>query len=274
MQPLLSVRRTGRAERFSKQKKGAKKPEGPLLPAECFSGKDAAFGNGLHCLGDLPGGHGQGKADVAFARGAKAGARGAQHAAFFHQVHAEIHAAGVLGRDGRPDEHAAVAVGHIPADGAQAAAQGVPALLVDGALIPDHVQGAGEGGDGRLLDGQEHPEVDLPPQPAESRHHVGPPHQEADPRPGDVEALGQAEELHPHVHGAGGVEQAVALGPVKDDVAVGVVVDQEDVVLLGEGHQLLVEGGGAHAAHGVGGQGDDHILGPAGDVLRNVLYIG
>src|SRR5699024_10356453 len=30
----------------------------------------------------------------------------------------------------------------------------------------------------------------------------------------------------------------------------------------------------AHAAHGVGGQGDDHIVGPAGNVLGDVLYIG
>src|SRR5699024_7021594 len=88
------------------------------------------------------------------------------------------------------------------------------------------------------------------------------------------EALGQAEELDAHVHGAGGVEQAAALRAVKDDVAVGVVVDEEDIVLFGEGHQLLVQGRVAHAAHGVGGQGDDHILGPAGDALGDVLYIG
>ena len=78
---------------------------------------------------------------------------------------------------------------------------------------------------GRLLHGQEHTEIDLAPQPPEGRHHIRPAHQEADAGAGDIEALGQAEELHAHVHGAGGVEEAVAHRAVKDDVAVSVVVD-------------------------------------------------
>ena len=95
-------------------------------------------------------------------------------------------------------------VGDIPADGPQAAAEGVPALLVDGALVFHHVQRPGEGCDGSLLDRQEHAEINLAPQPPEGSHHVGAAHQETDPGAGDVKALGQAEELHAHIHGAGG----------------------------------------------------------------------
>lgn len=123
-------------------------------------------------------------------------------------------------------------VRHIPANGTQAAAQSVAALLVQAALRFYHVQRAGQGGDGGFLHRQEHAEIDLAAQLFKGGYHVPPAHKKADAGTGDVEAFGQAEELHAHIHGTRRIEEAVAHGPVKDNVAVGVIMDDENVILL------------------------------------------
>ena len=99
-----------------------------------FLVQDTACLDGLHRLGNALRRQGEGKAYVAFAQRAKAGTRRAQHTALFHKVKTEVHALCVLCRDGCPHEHAAVTVRHIPANGTQAAAQSVAALLVQAAL--------------------------------------------------------------------------------------------------------------------------------------------
>ena len=197
-----------------------------------FLVQDTACLDGLHRLGNALRRQGEGKAHVAFAQRAKAGTRRAQHTALFHKVKTEVHALCVLCRDGCPHEHAAVTVRHIPANGTQAAAQSVAALLVQAALRFYHVQRAGQGGDGRFLHRQEHAEIDLTAQLFKGGYHVPPAHKKADAGTGDVEAFGQAEELHAHIHGTRRIEEAVAHGPVKDNVAVGVVVDDENVILF------------------------------------------
>ena len=77
--------------------------------------------------------------------------------------------------------------GDVPADGTQAAAEGVPALLVDGALVLHHVQGPGEGMQmAAFWTGRNMPKSIWPRKPAEGSHHVGAAHQEADPGASDV----------------------------------------------------------------------------------------
>ena len=162
-----------------------------------------------------------------------------------------------------------MAVGHIPADAAQTAAQGVAAALVLAALALHAVQRAGQGCNGDLLNGQEHAEIDLGAQLFAGGDDIAPPHQKADARARDVEALAQGEELHRAFLGARRVEDAAAVGTVKDNIAVGVVVHQQNVVLTAESDDLGVELRRADAAHGVGGQADQHELGSVGHVLRD-----
>ena len=167
-----------------------------------------------------------------------------------------------------------MAVGHIPADAAQTAAQGVAAALVLAALALHAVQRAGQGSDGNLLNGQEHTEIDLGAQLFAGGDDIAPPHQKADARARDVEALAQREELHRAFPGTRRVEDAAAVGTVKDNIAVGVVMYQQNVVLTAEIDDFGVELRRADAAHGVGGQADQHELGPAGHVLRDGGDVG
>ena len=167
-----------------------------------------------------------------------------------------------------------MAVGHIPADAAQTAAQGVAAALVLAALALHAVQRAGQGSDGDLLNGQEHTEIDLGAQLFAGGDDIAPPHQKADARARDVEALAQREEFHRAFPGTRRVEDAAAVGTVKDNIAVGVVMYQQNVVLTAEINDFGVELRRADAAHGVGGQADQHELGPAGHVLRDGGDVG
>ena len=172
-------------------------------------------------------------------------------------------------RDRRPDEHGAFGVGDVPADGAQAGAEGVAAGLVVFALLLDHVGRAGQSGDGGFLDREEDAEVDLTPHLAERRDDVRPADEEAHSGAGDVEGLRQAEELGADVDGTVILQEAAALHAVEDDVRVGVVVEQQDVIFLREGDELFVDLIVADAAHRVRRQGDDHELRPLRDVFRN-----
>ena len=52
-------------------------------------------------------------------------------------------------------------------------------------------------------------------------------------------ALGQAEELHPHVFGARDLEEAGGLVVVEDQVGVGEIVDHQHVVRLANCHDAL-----------------------------------
>ena len=236
---------------------------------------DQAAGlHGGHGLADFFDGEGQRKADIAFPGGAEAGAGGADDAGLLDEGQAEVHAVRIALRHGGPDEHRTVAVRDVPADGAQAAAQGIAAALVLGALGTDSLTRAGQGRDGRLLDRDEHAEINLGAQFLAGSHDVGAAHQEADPRTGHIEALAEREELHRAVPGAGDVEDAVAFGAVKDDVAVSVVVDEKDLVPVAEIHDLAVDFRRADTADRVGGQRDDHVLGAAGDLLGDFADVG
>ena len=119
-----------------------------------------------------------------------------------------------------------MAVGYVPADAAQAAAQGVAAGLILAALAFYAVQRAGQGGDGGFLHRQEHAKVDLGAQLFAGGNHIRAAHQKADARAGHVEALAQGEELHRALLGSRRIENAAAVGAVKDDIAVGVVMHQ------------------------------------------------
>ena len=167
-----------------------------------------------------------------------------------------------------------MAVGHLPADGTQPATQGIPAALILGALGFDRFQWTGEGGDGGLLDGNEHPEINLGAQLFAGGHHIGAAHQKADAGAGDVEALAQREELHRTALCAGNVEDAVALSAVKDDVAVGVVMDEKDVIRVTEIHDFLINFRRSYAAHRVGGERHNHVFGLAGDFGGDVGHMG
>lgn len=117
------------------------------------------------------------------------------------------------------------------------------------------VQRAGQGSNGDLLNGQEHTEINLGAQLFAGGDDIAPPHQKADARARDVEALAQREELHRAFPGARGVEDAAAVGTVKDNIAVGVVMYQQNVVFTAEIDDFGVELRRADAAHGVGGAG-------------------
>ena len=148
------------------------------------------------------------------------------------------------------------------------------ASIVLAALALHAVQRAGQGSDGDLLNGQEHTEIDLGAQLFAGGDDIAPPHQKADARARDVEALAQREELHRAFLGTRRVEDAAAVGTVKDNIAVGVVMYQQNVVLTAEIDDFCVELRRADAAHRVGGQADQHELGPAGHVLRDGGNVG
>ena len=167
-----------------------------------------------------------------------------------------------------------MAVGNVPADRAESAAECVSAILVHLLLRLDRVERTAQCRDRRLLQGQEHTEVDLTAQLAESCHHVAAANQKADSAAGHVEALGQAEKLHADIHRAGRVKEAVPLHAVENNVAVCVVMNDEHIVLLGKCHDLLVQFGRTHAAHGVGRQRNDHVLRSAGNLLGDVRNAG
>ena len=104
-------------------------------------------------------------------------------------------------------------VGSLPANGLQAVAQCIPALLVEQALALNRVARAGERGNGRVLLGQEHAKVHLAAELARGSHDVLAPHQKREAGAGHVEGLGEREELHAHVKRAGVVEEAPASRP-------------------------------------------------------------
>ena len=114
-----------------------------------------AGGDGCDRLADALYRQGQGKTDVPLTAGAKVEARRADNACLVDQFQAEGHAVGVAGGQRGPHKHAAVAVRYVPADAAQAAAQGVAAGLILAALAFYAVQRAGQGGDGGFLHRQE-----------------------------------------------------------------------------------------------------------------------
>ena len=165
-------------------------------------------------------------------------------------------------------------VRHIPANGTQAAAQSVAALLVQAALRFYHVQRAGQGGDGGFLHRQEHAKVDLGAQLFAGGDHIRTAHQKADARASHVEALAQGEELHRALLGSRRIENAAAVGAVKDDVAVSVVMHQQNIVLTAEINQLSVQLRRADAAYRVGRQADQHKLCLAGHFLGDGGHIG
>ena len=96
-----------------------------------------------------------------------------------------------------------------------AAAQSVAALLVQAALRFYHVQRAGQGGDGGFLHRQEHAEIDLAAQLFKGGYHVPPAHKKADACTGDVEAFGQAEELHATSMAPGVLKKLLPTAPSK-----------------------------------------------------------
>ena len=167
-----------------------------------------------------------------------------------------------------------MAVGHIPADAAQTAAQGVAAALILAALALHAVQRAGQSRDGNSLDGQEHTKIDLGAQFFTGGNHIGAPDQERNARAGYVEALAQGEELHRAFLGPRRVEDAAAVGTVKDDIAVCVVMHEQNVVLTAESNDLGVELRRADAAHRVGRQADQHELCLAGNILGDGGNVG
>ena len=176
-------------------------------------------------------------------------------------------------RQARPHEHGAVGVGALPADLLQAVAQDVATLLVLHALLLDLLARASERGDGRVLLGVEHAEVDLAAQLVGRGHDVGPAHEEGQPAASHVERLGEREELHAHLARARVGEEAAAGRPVIDDVGVGVVVDDDHVMLARELDDLLVHLGRAHRAHRVGRQRDHHVLGAVGHLRVDSRHV-
>ena len=162
----------------------------------------------------------------------------------------------------------------LPAEPLEPVAERVAALLVLEPLFLNLLERTGERGDGGLLDGQEHTEVNLAAQLDEGGHHVRATHAEADARTRDVEALGEREKLNAHLERAGIAEERAAARTVEDDVRVSVVVHDDEVVGAGEVDDLLVELGRAHGAHRVGGQAHDHVLGAVGNLGGNIRHVG
>ena len=78
----------------------------------------------------------------------------------------------------------------IPADGAETAAEGIPALLVFPALLLYGIERAGKCCDRCLLHRVEHTEIDLRMQFTEGLHDIRAADKEADTSTGQIEALG------------------------------------------------------------------------------------
>ena len=180
-----------------------------------------------------------------------------------HQRIPEGHRAGKLRRDGCPDEHGALGIGHVPPGGAEPAAQRVAPALIFGPLRCYALLRAGQGGDGAQLDGGKHAEVILRADNLQRVDNRLAADAEADARAGGVKALGQGEKLHADLFGPRDGQKAEALAPVKDDVAVGVVVDQPEAVFPGIADQRLVHAAGRGRAAGIGGVGHHHVFHPA-----------
>ena len=154
-------------------------------------GQDAAFLNGSKGLGNLFRRKNQGKAHIALSVRAETGARRAQYACLFEQVHAEVHRPGIMRGNGRPDKHTAFGVGNAPADCPRASAERIAALTVQPALLLDGIQGTGQCSNGCLLNGEEHAEIDLTAQPADGIDHIFAAEQEGNACTGDVKGLGK-----------------------------------------------------------------------------------
>src|SRR5699024_9977333 len=82
---------------------------------------------------------------------AKGGARGAQQSRALQQLKAEVYGVVISLRQRCPYKHAALAVWHIPANGAQATTKGVPSGLVLGTIACDTVLRPVEGSNGSVL---------------------------------------------------------------------------------------------------------------------------
>ena len=119
------------------------------------------------------------------------------------------------------------------------------------------VQRAGQGCDGNFLDGQEHTKIDLGAQFFTGGDHIGAPDQERNARAGHVEALAQGEELHRAFLGPRRIEDAAAVGTVKDDVIslYALSCTSKMSYLPAESNDLGVELRRADAAHRVGTAG-------------------
>ena len=173
----------------------------------------------------------------------------------------------------RPDKHAAVAVRQVPADGPQPAAQRVAPRLVNRALGAYAVQRPGQRRNGCLLHRQKHAEIDLGPQFFAGGDNIRPADQKTDPRAGHVEGFGEREKLNRNLFGPRCVEDAAALGAVKDDIAVSVIMHKQDVIFLAEIHNFAVQFRRADAADRVCRQRDKHNLCLAGNFGRDGVHI-
>lgn len=151
--------------------------------------QDSAVLNGSDGLADLVRRENEGETHIPLTERPEAGSGRADDAGFLHEIKAENHAAVISFRDVRPNEHAAMRVGAVPADGAEAAAESISSFLVLHTLLLHGFRGACQGCNSCLLQGQEHAEINLAAQLPEGSNYIRPSNEEADTGSRDVEAF-------------------------------------------------------------------------------------
>ena len=94
-------------------------------------------------------------------------------------------------------------VHRIPADGAETAAECIPAVLIFLALFLYRIKWSCERRDGSLLQREKHTKADLLMKLAESTYYILSTNKEADPCAGQIKTLGKGEKLHTDLFGTG-----------------------------------------------------------------------
>src|SRR5207253_3301045 len=143
--------------------------------------------------------------------------------------------------DAGPDKHGRQGFFDLPSDAVQSVDQGIAPVPIELHGFLDAVLGAVQCDDGGDLDRLEDAVVEVALDLLQGSDHLGIAHTEPHPPARHVVALGEGEELHAHVLGAGGLEKARGLVPIEDDVRIGQVAHVIDIVFLREGHDLLEE---------------------------------
>src|SRR5215831_8792553 len=185
----------------------------------------------------------EGEADEAFSVLAESDAGRHRHLAVLDQHLRELqraHGAEGLG-DGRPYEHGALGLLHLPTDLVEPVDERVAALPVHLVDLAHDLLVALQRHDAGDLDGLEHAVVEVRLHPREGVDHLAVAAAEGQAPPRHVVGLRGREELDPHVLGAGYLEEGRRRVAVEVDVGVGEVVHHHEPVLLGEVHDLHEE---------------------------------
>ncbi len=143
--------------------------------------------------------------------------------------------------DRGPDVDRALRRGDLDADLAERRDDQVAAAGVGRVLLGERLGRACQRGDAGQLQRLVEARVDVGLQPPVGLDRVGVAEDRGDPPAGHVVALGEREDLHPDLLGAGRGEEAGRDVAVVGRLRVSVVVDDEDLVLAGKGDDFLEE---------------------------------